>query len=115
MDDRDAWDEIRKEMVNDTQCDFGKWLAKMGEDPEIAAFPCYGNINNIHRNMHEELIRIAEMIRIEKRILTQSDLTDLREHSHQMVSQMDQMDTRMFEREQAQEQEIMSGRECDLE
>ena len=62
--------------------------------------------------MHKELRRVADMVRSEERVLTQSDLINLRDYSHQMVAQMDLMDRRMFEREQKQESEAASEEDC---
>ncbi len=112
VDDNDTWNGIRGEMEDENQCAFGKWLIKMGENPEIAAFPCYGKITSVHHDMHKELRRVADMVRSEERVLTQSDLINLRDYSHQMVAQMDLMDRRMFEREQKQESEAISEEDC---
>jgi len=114
VEDMDARDSFQLETVDHLQCDFGKWLTKMSKDPEITAFPCYQKIVDIHRGLHNELKRIADMIRIEGKILSQSDLSDLRDYFHQMVAQMGLMDIRIFEREQKDEQnrEEAAGMAC---
>ena len=117
VDNPAAWNEFRENLVDDAQCDFGKWLKVKGEDPEIAAFPCYERILNVHHNMHEELKRISEMVRSDDKTLVQSDLASLWEYSHKMVAELDQMDTRMFEQERKQEEElhqVTSAQACNL-
>jgi methyl-accepting chemotaxis protein len=107
------WNKLRGEMVDDSQCEFGKWLLEMGKDTEIASFPCYSEIINIHHDMHIELKRIADTIISDNRALNQSDMDRLREFSHQLVSQLDKMDTRMFERERRAEESL--GESCQIE
>jgi methyl-accepting chemotaxis protein len=113
VDDTEAWKTIRGEMVDDTHCAFGKWLATMGQDPEIASFACYSKITTVHHEMHEELKRLGDAVISEKRVLSQQDMARLRDYSHQMVSQLDQMDTRMFERERMAE--ANAGEACETE
>ena len=91
--------------MDDIQCDFGKWLTEVGEDPEISAFPCYSEIVDILHDMHEELKRVADAVRSAGRPLVQSDLTGLRVYFHQM-------DTCMFERER--QREAMAGKADEL-
>lgn len=112
VDNLEAWKDIRGDMVDDSQCAFGKWLFEMGKDPEIAAFPCYEKIMTVHHDMHGELKRIGDAVISENRVLTQADMVRLRDFSHQMVSQLDLMDTRMFERERLAEASLSKA--CEL-
>jgi len=111
--DSSLWKDMENDLEDDTHCEFGRWLVEKGENEEIRAFPCYKSIMGVHRSMHEELRRIIDTVQKENRPLIQTDMTDLRVYSHQMVEDLDKMDARMFEMERKlelqQEEENLSS------
>ncbi len=103
VEDPNVWEPLRGDLVDDVQCDFGIWLTQMGRDPEIAGFECYGEIVGIHHSFHDELKNILDGVQQTRRALESQDLNRLQEISQSMVSLLDKMDTRMFERERKAE------------
>lgn len=44
--------------LRDDQCEFGRWLARLGDLPEV---PQVGPIRDLHRHFHEEAAGVLEL------------------------------------------------------